>query len=83
MTSGIGMDTQSVEGFARDEARPQTWWEPNLYGYRIARMMVEWLTAKSVVPQNELEKWLADLEEQASRDEYFYSINGNICLCVK
>ena len=60
-----------------------TSWQPDLYGYRAAHMAVEWLTEKSLVSDADLTRWLADLEQQAVEGRFFYSINRNICKCVK
>ncbi|MGH7450127.1 MAG: hypothetical protein ACRENG_02145, partial [bacterium] len=60
-----------------------TEWRPNLYAYKIAQMMVDWLTTKSLVSQDELENWLADLERQAQAGVFFYSVNRYICRCRK
>ena len=60
-----------------------TEWSPNLYAYRVAHMIVEWLTKKSLMPKNELKRWMADLETQHSRGVFFYSINRYICRCLK
>jgi hypothetical protein len=58
-------------------------WLPNLYGYKAAHMMVEWLRNKKRVGEAELTRWLSDLEAQSARGSYFYSINRYICVCVK
>lgn len=60
-----------------------TEWHPNFYAYRVAHMMTEWLTKKSLMPKDELERWIADIEEQYGRGSFFYSINRYICRCVK
>jgi hypothetical protein len=58
-------------------------WLPNLYGYKAAQMMVEWLTKTKSVAEIDLARWLSDLEAQGEKGSFFYSINRNICVCVK
>jgi ubiquinone/menaquinone biosynthesis C-methylase UbiE len=60
-----------------------TEWSGNLYAYKVAHMMAEWLKGKSAIREKELAQWLADLQEQHNRGKFFYSINRNICYCVK
>ncbi|MHB0859027.1 MAG: methyltransferase domain-containing protein [Anaerolineae bacterium] len=56
-------------------------WRDDLYGYRVAHMMVNWLTEVAAVPREDLMGWLADLKEQAGRGVYYYSVNRCICRC--
>jgi ubiquinone/menaquinone biosynthesis C-methylase UbiE len=60
-----------------------TEWLPNLYGYKSAHMMIDWLTRSRRVAKSELARWVADLETQGSKGSFFYSINRNICECIK
>jgi len=60
-----------------------TEWSPKLYAYKVAHMMADWLTRKSVSAQDELGRWMADLEKQRSDGVFFYSINRYICHCIK
>jgi ubiquinone/menaquinone biosynthesis C-methylase UbiE len=60
-----------------------TEWLPNLYGYKTAHMMVEWLTKTDRVTKSAMAEWLSDLARQQKRNSFFYSINRNICLCIK
>ena len=60
-----------------------TEWLPNLYGYKAAQMMVEWLTKTKAVAEIDLARWLSDLEAQGEKGSFFYSINRNICVCIK
>jgi hypothetical protein len=60
-----------------------TGWLPNLYGYKAAHMMVEWLRKTMGIAETDLARWLSDIEAQCDRDSFFYSINRNICVCVK
>lgn len=60
-----------------------TEWIPNSYAYKVAHMMGDWLTKKSLVPKDELERWIADLAAQYSGGSFFYSINRYICRCWK
>jgi ubiquinone/menaquinone biosynthesis C-methylase UbiE len=60
-----------------------TEWLPNLYGYKAAHMMVEWLRNKKRVGEAELTRWLSDLETQSARGSYFYSINRYMIVCDK
>jgi hypothetical protein len=55
-------------------------WCPNLYGYKVAHMMTDWLTKTKRVAEDDLRRWLADLEAQGSRRRFFYSINRYICV---
>ena len=56
-------------------------WTPNSYSYNIAHMMVDWLTEQSLIPSDDLEQWLVDLETLQTRDGFFYSVNRYICCC--
>ena len=60
-----------------------TSWNPDLYGYRVAHMMVDWLTKKARLPVDDLQGWLADLEQQHQHNLYFYSVNRYLCRCLK
>jgi ubiquinone/menaquinone biosynthesis C-methylase UbiE len=60
-----------------------TEWRPNLYGYKAAHTMVDWLVEKTEIPKGDLDRWMVDLETQNSKGTYFYSINRNICYCEK
>ncbi|MBI3942501.1 MAG: methyltransferase domain-containing protein [Chloroflexi bacterium] len=60
-----------------------TAWQPNLYGYKIAHMMGEWLVKKSLVSPEEIARWIADLEGQTGQGNFFYSINRYICRCTR
>lgn len=60
-----------------------TEWLPNLYGFKAAHMMVEWAAKTGRPSQSDLSRWLRDLESQHERNLFFYSINRNICVCVK
>jgi ubiquinone/menaquinone biosynthesis C-methylase UbiE len=60
-----------------------TEWRPNLYAYKVAHMMVDWVASKALVPRGELERWLTDLAAQQERGLFFYSINRYICRCQK
>ncbi|MHB1294034.1 MAG: methyltransferase domain-containing protein [Anaerolineae bacterium] len=59
-----------------------TTWGPDLYGYRVAHMMVEWLKEGCALPPDVLDDWLADLAAQSERNRYFYSVNRYICRCL-
>jgi ubiquinone/menaquinone biosynthesis C-methylase UbiE len=58
-------------------------WSPDLYSYKVAHMMIEWLTQQSLVSPEELKEWLLDLESQQAKGMFFYSINRYICCCQK
>jgi ubiquinone/menaquinone biosynthesis C-methylase UbiE len=58
-------------------------WRPDLYGYRVARMMADWLKSQSLISQEELTDWLVDLEAQQANGCFFYSVNRYICCCRK
>lgn len=60
-----------------------TQWAPNLYGYKSAHMMIDWLTKTKRVTESNLAKWLDDLEAQGGKGSFFYYINRNICECIK
>lgn len=60
-----------------------TAWQPTLYGYRVAYMMVDWLRQKSLVTEEELQRWLDDLTRQHERGAFFYSINRVLCCARK
>jgi ubiquinone/menaquinone biosynthesis C-methylase UbiE len=60
-----------------------TEWLPNLYGYKAAHMIVEWLTKTTSVSKSDLARWVSDLETQSVKGLFFYSVNRNICECVK
>jgi hypothetical protein len=45
-------------------------WLPNLYGYKVAPMMVDWLTKTKRVTGDELVRWLPDLDAQAPEDAF-------------
>lgn len=70
-------------GFADVDAQiyplVNTSWQPNLYGYRVAQMMVEWLRQKSLVHEDDLQRWLDDIAGQHERGAFFYSINRVLC----
>jgi len=74
-------------GFASIEASVYTLvnteWRPDLYGYQVAHMMTEWLAEKRLIAENDLVAWLVDLRQQSAVDGFFYSINRNICRCMK
>jgi ubiquinone/menaquinone biosynthesis C-methylase UbiE len=58
-------------------------WSPDLYSYKVAYMMVDWLKQQALVPTDELNAWLLDLEDQQARNLFFYSINRYLCHCQK
>jgi ubiquinone/menaquinone biosynthesis C-methylase UbiE len=58
-----------------------TTWQPDLYGYRLAYLMQDWLTQKGLVARPDLEAWLNDLDERVRARDYFFSINRNLCYC--
>lgn len=58
-------------------------WSPNLYSYKVAHMMIEWLTLQGLISPDELDEWLLDLEDQQTKGMFFYSINRYICCCQK
>jgi ubiquinone/menaquinone biosynthesis C-methylase UbiE len=60
-----------------------TEWLPNRYGHKAAQMMVEWLTKSKSIAGIDLARWLSDLEARGEKGSFFYSINRNICVCVK
>ena len=60
-----------------------TEWLPNLYGYKAVQTMIEWFAKTRRVAESDLSRWLADIESQHERNSFFYSINRNICVCVK
>jgi ubiquinone/menaquinone biosynthesis C-methylase UbiE len=60
-----------------------TEWRPALYAYKMAHMMVDWLRSGSLVSDDEIGQWLADIEAQASEGSFFYSVNRYGCRCVK
>jgi ubiquinone/menaquinone biosynthesis C-methylase UbiE len=60
-----------------------TEWLPNLYGYKAVQTMIEWFAKTGRVAESDLSRWLADIETQHKRNSFFYSINRNICMCVK
>ncbi len=60
-----------------------TEWLSNLYSYKAAYMMMEWLTKTKSVTETDLARWLSDIEAQCDGSAFFYSINRNICVCVK
>jgi ubiquinone/menaquinone biosynthesis C-methylase UbiE len=60
-----------------------TAWQPNLYGYRVAHMMVRWLREKELIPVSDLQSWLDDLAQQHERGTFFYSINRVLCRCTQ
>lgn len=55
---------------------------PNLYGYRMAQMIVEWVQGHGV-SDAELAAWWNDLMELDRQGTYFYSVNRYICCCVR
>lgn len=58
-------------------------YRPDLYGYKSAQMMTEWLVEKQGFPPTELQSWLHELEQHNGSNSFFYSINRNICRCIK
>jgi len=60
-----------------------TEWRPDRYAYRLAHMMVEWLRLGQRASDDDLAIWLRDLETQAARGGFYYSINRYLCLCRK
>ena len=60
-----------------------TEWLSNLYSYRVVQTMIEWFGKNRPVAESDLSRWLADIELQHERNILFYSINRNICMCVK
>jgi ubiquinone/menaquinone biosynthesis C-methylase UbiE len=60
-----------------------TEWRPTLYAYKIAQTMADWLRSGSLVGDDEIGQWLADIEAQASEGNFFYSVNRYVCRCVK
>ena len=58
-----------------------TEWRPDRYAYRLAHMMVEWLRPEQRVSDSNLARWLDDLEAQAARGRFYYSINRYLCVC--
>jgi hypothetical protein len=51
-----------------------TEWRPDRYAYRMAHMMVEWLRLEKRASDDELTRWLGDLEAQAARSCLFISL---------
>jgi ubiquinone/menaquinone biosynthesis C-methylase UbiE len=60
-----------------------TEWRPDRYAYRVAHMMVDWLRLEHSATDADLARWLADLEDQAGRGAFYYSINRYLCVCRK
>ena len=60
-----------------------TEWRPDRYAYRVAHMMVDWLRLTQRATDADLARWLADLEAQAARGAFYYSINRYLCVCRK
>lgn len=60
-----------------------TEWRPDLYGYQAAQMMTEWLAKQELIVGSDLTDWLDDLQQKDGSGCFFYSINRNICRCVK
>jgi arsenite methyltransferase len=60
-----------------------TEWQPASYVYKMAQLMADWLRSASLIGENQTERWLADVEAQASQGRFFYSVNRYICRCVK
>ncbi|SRR5258706_6645468 len=52
-----------------------TEWRPDRYAHRLAHMMVDWLRLEHRATDADLARWLADLEAQAARGAFYYSIN--------
>ena len=81
----FGLCRQS--GFASIEASVyvlvNTEWRLDLYGYQVAHMMTEWLANKQLIAESVLANWLDDLRQRDAAGCFFYSINRNICRCVK
>ena len=60
-----------------------TEWRADRYAYRLAHMMVEWLRLEQRAGDDEVARWLSDLEAQAARGNFYYSINRYLCVCQK
>jgi len=74
-------------GFASIEASVyvlvNTDWRLDLYGYQVAHMMAEWLKEKQLLTESVLANWIDDLRQRGAAGCFFYSINRNICRCIK
>ena len=77
----------AASGFAQVEPAVYTLvnteWRPDRYAYRLAHMMIEWLRLEQRATDDELARWLADLEAQAARGQFYFSINRYLCVCRK
>jgi hypothetical protein len=60
-----------------------TVWQADLYGHRVAHMIVQWLREKALVDPTKLQSWLDDLARQHERGYFFYSINRVLCCAQK
>ncbi len=55
---------------------------PNLYGYRMAQMIEQWVKGHGITDAN-LAGWWNDLQDQDRQGTYYYSVNRYICCCVR
>ncbi len=60
----------------------ETFQEPN-YSYKLANMIKEWLVLKELIENEVLENWMLDMEKISAKEDFFFSINRNLCVCVK
>jgi len=60
-----------------------TEWRPDRYAYRLAHMLIDWLRLERRATDADLDRWLADLEAQAARGAFYFSINRYLCVCRK
>ncbi|WP_100407690.1 methyltransferase domain-containing protein [Bacillus solitudinis] len=57
--------------------------EEPYYSFKLAKMIKDWLLTKKIINNEELESWISELKEMSLNDEFYFSINRNICVCYK
>ena len=55
-------------------------YQPGCYGHEQARVIADWLRVKGEVSPDEIDRWLADLERQAARGDYLFSVNRYVVI---
>ena len=58
-------------------------WGRTTYPYKMSHMMVEWLSQKFMIPDNDLTQWISDIEQAYIEGNFVYSINRYSCRCTK
>jgi ubiquinone/menaquinone biosynthesis C-methylase UbiE len=57
--------------------------DESYYSYKVAKMILDWITAKKLMTEEELKRWFSDLKSKSLENEFFFSVNRNLVVCSK